>query len=327
VGSIRRRRFLVATNALLLAPFVAAAREGVPLHRIGWLWGAGASALIREIVEDELRQRDWVEGKNIAFEHRIAEGRSDRIQGLAVELVRDNVSAILTSQSNATIAAKRATDEIPIVMVGNGDPVRYGLVTNLARPEANVTGVSFLVNEIAVKLLELLREVHPRLARVAVFVNPTNPGAASYAEAVHAAAERLGLSATLVQVKKPGDFDSAFNSIPQEKIDTLLLAPEGLIMSQRARIVAFANRHGLVVGGNNAVFADAGAVVSYAPPRAEIARRAAGFVDRILRGAKPADLPVEQPTRFEVVVNLRAAKGLGLSVPTSTLIRADRVIE
>lgn len=327
MGLMRRRRFLVASNALLLAPLLGRAKEGERLRRVGWLWGGRASALARRIVEEELRQRGWLEGKNITFEHRIAEGRNDRLQAFAAELVRDDVSVILASQSTATTAAKRATRTIPIVMVGNGDPVRYGLVSNLARPEANVTGVSFLVNELGVKLLELLKEVHPRLAHLAVFVNPSNPGAASYGEAVQAAAGLAGVRTALVRVTKAEEFGAAFESILREKVDTLLLPPEGLIASQRAGIVKFANRHGMVVGGNHAVFANAGAVVSYAPPTVEIARRAAAFVDRILRGAKPADLPVEQPTRFEVVINLQAAKALGLSIPASVLLRADRVIE
>lgn len=321
-----RRRLPGATTALMLG-LAAAATDAAGLNRVGWLWGGRASALVQEIVEDELRQRGWIQGENIEFAHRVGEGRNERLRDFAAELVGQDVSVILTSQSTATIAAKSATKTIPIVMVGNGDPVRYGLVTNLARPEANVTGVSFLVNEIGVKLLELLREANPRLAHVAVLVNPTNPGAATYGEAVQGAAELSGVKATLVPVKSASDFDAAFASILRENADTLLLPPEGLIASQRTRIVEFASRHGLVVGGNHRVFAEAGAVLSYAPPTSEIARRAAVFVDKILRGAKPADLPVEQPTRFEVMVNLPAAEALDLTVPAAILLRADKVIE
>lgn len=322
-----RRRFLISTNALILAPFPVVAKENTKVRRIGWLWGGHASAGAIKAVAHELRQRGWIEGQNILFVHRVAKGRNDPLPEFAAELVREGVSVILTQQSTSTIAAKRATQSIPIVMLGNGDPVGHGLVTNLARPEANVTGVTFLIDEICMKLLELLKEINPRLEHVAAFLNPTNPGAGPYGQAVQTAAQRLGIESMLPEVTTPNDFDAAFESIARANVDTLQLAPGALIRSQRVRILEFANRHGLVVGGNHPVFADAGAVVSYSPRLAEIPGRIAFFIDEILRGAKPADLPVEQPTQFEIVINLKAAKALGLSIPPSVFIRADRVIE
>jgi putative ABC transport system substrate-binding protein len=261
------------------------------------------------------------------FEHRVVEGLNDRLPQFAAELVRLDVSVILTSQSTSTLAAKGATKTIPIVMVGGGDPVRYGLVTNLARPEANVTGVSFLVNEMAVKLVELLKEANPQLSYLAIFINPTNPGAAPYAEAAQAAARLIGVKTLVVQVKKPDDFEAAFDSILREKADTLLLPPEGLIVSQRKRILDFAARHRLVVGGNSRAFVDAGALISYSAQWWVLFRRVGDYVNKILRGAKPADLPVEQPMKFELVINMKAAKALGLTIPPSVLVRSDRIIE
>ncbi|MGB7297694.1 MAG: ABC transporter substrate-binding protein [Burkholderiaceae bacterium] len=321
-----RRRFLIATNALILAPFPVVAKEDAKIHRIGFLWGGRPSPGLKVFV-GELRKRGWIEGENFSFVHRIAEGRYDRLPELAAELVSEEVNVILTQQLPSTIAAKKATQSIPIVMWGNGDPVAYGLVTNLARPEANVTGVTFLVHEICVKLLELLKEINPRLEHVAGFLVTTNPGSVPYLRAMHTAAQRLGVKSTHFEVSTPNDLDAAFESIRKAKVDTLQLGPEALMFSQRVRIMEFANRHGLVVGGNAEVFAKAGAIVSYSPRWAEIPRRAAYFVDKILRGAKPADLPVEQPRQVEVVVNLKAAKALGLTIPPSVLIRADRVIE
>jgi putative ABC transport system substrate-binding protein len=317
---------LILVLGILTLPLSGEAQKG-KVYRIGWLWGGQFSPQVLKIVQDELRKHGWIEGQNIMFEHRVAEGLNDRLPQFAAELVRLDVSVILTSQSASTLAAKEATKTIPIVMVGSGDPVRYGLVTNLARPEANVTGVSFLVNEMAVKLVELLKEANPQLSYLAIFINPTNPGAAPYAEAAQAAARLIGVKTLVVQVKKPDDFEAAFDSILREKADTLLLPPEGLIVSQRKRILDFAVRHRLVVGGNSRAFVDAGALVSYTAQWWVIFRRVGDYVNKILRGAKPADLPVEQPMKFELVINMKTAKALGLTIPPSVLMRSDRIIE
>ena len=317
---------LILVLGCLILP-VSGEAQKEKVHRIGWLWGGQLSTVVLKIVQDGLRELGWIEGQNIIFEHRVAEGLNDRLPQFAAELVRLDVSVILTSESTSTIAAKGATKTIPIVMVGNGDPVRYGLVTNLARPEANVTGVSFLVNDLAVKLVELLKEVNPQLSYIAIFVNPINPGAASYAEAGQAAARLLGVKSLVVQVKKPDEFDASFESILQEKVDTLLLPPEALIVSQRKRILDFAAHHRLVVGGNGRTFADAGALISYIPQFGELFRRIPAFVDKILRGTRPGDLPVEQPMKFELVLNMKTAKTLNLNIPPTVLMRSDRVIE
>jgi putative ABC transport system substrate-binding protein len=317
---------LILVLGILTLPLSGEAQKG-KVYRIGWLWGGQFSPQVLKIVQDELREHGWIEGQNIMFEHRVVEGLNDRLPQFAAELVRLDVSVILTSQSTSTLAAKGATKTIPIVMVGGGDPVRYGLVTNLARPEANVTGVSFLVNEMAVKLVELLKEANPQLSYLAIFINPTNPGAAPYAEAAQAAARLIGVKTLVVQVKKPDDFEAAFDSILREKADTLLLPPEGLIVSQRKRILDFAARHRLVVGGNSRAFVDAGALISYTAQWWVLFRRVGDYVNKILRGAKPADLPVEQPMKFELVINMKAAKALGLTIPPSVLVRSDRIIE
>jgi putative ABC transport system substrate-binding protein len=317
---------LILVLGIFTLPLSGEAQKG-KVYRVGWLWGGQFSPRTLKIVQDGLREHGWIEGQNIIFEHRVAEGIRDHLPQFAAELVRLDASVILTSQGTSTIAAKGATKTIPIVMVGNGDPVRYGLVTNLARPEANVTGVTFLVNEMAVKLVGLLKEANPQLSYIAIFVNPTNPGAASYAEEAQAAARLIGAKTLVVQVKKPDDFEVAFDSILREEADTLLLPPEGLILSQRKRIMDFAARHRLVVGGNSQAFTDVGALVSYNPNYLKLFRRVSAFVDKILSGSKPGDLPVEQPMKFEMVINMKTAKALGLTISPYLLMQSDRVIE
>jgi putative ABC transport system substrate-binding protein len=273
-----------------------------------------------------LRERGWVAGRNLAIEHRAAEGRNERLPQLAGELVQAGVGVIVTSQSPSTLAAKKASATIPIVMLGNGDPVRYGLVTNLARPEANVTGTSFLVNEISLKLIELLKETSPRTERLAVFVNPTNPGAAPLVADVNAAAPRLGLRARPVEVNTIDELDRALAALARDPVDAILLAPESFIASQRRRMIDFATANRWPVICPARAYAEAGALISYAPDASVLYRQTASYVDKLLRGAKPGDLPVEQPSRFELVINLKTAKTLGLTIPSSVLIRADHAI-
>ena len=325
---MERRTFLgVITGGLLAAPLAAGAQPGVQAPRIGFLWGGTPpQSLLREF-EDALRERGWVSGLNIIIEHRAAEGRTERLPQLAAELVQARVSVMVTSQSPATQAAKNASGTIPIVMLGTGDPVRYGLVTSLARPEGNVTGLSFLVNEIGIKLIELLKEAVPKAERVAVFVNPTNPGAAPFLADLTSAAQRLGIRVRPVEANTIDELDRALTVLAGELVNAVFLAPESFIFSQRQRIIRFAMVHRWPAVGPGEAYVEAGGLMSYAVNSSALYREAAVYVDKILRGAKPADLPIEQPTTFELVINLKTAKVLGLTIPPSLLQRADQVIE
>ena len=241
---MERRAFLaLATGGLLAAPAVAPAQPAAQAPRIGFLWGGTLNpSLLREF-EDALRARGWVSGWNITIEHRAAEGRSERLPQLAAELVQARVSVILTSYSPSTQAAKKASGTIPIVMLGNGDPVRYGLVTNLARPEGNVTGLSVLVNEVSIKLIELLKEAAPKTERVAVFVNQTNPGAAPFLADLMSAAPRLGIKVRPVEANTIDELDRALTALTRESVNAVFLGPEAFILSQRQRIIEFAMVH------------------------------------------------------------------------------------
>jgi putative ABC transport system substrate-binding protein len=324
---MERRTFIgVLAGGLLTAPAVAPAQPAARAPRIGFLWGGTPNPSLREF-EDALRERGWVSGRNIIIEHRAAEGRSERLPQLAAELVQARVSVMLTAQSPATQAAKKASGTIPIVMLGNGDPVRYGLVTNLARPESNVTGLSFLVNEVSIKLIELLKEVIPKTERVAVFVNPTNPGAAPFLADLTSVAPQLGIKVRPVEVNTIDELDRALTALTREPVNAVFLVPESFIFSQRQRIIEFAMVHRWPAAGPLRAYVEAGGLMSYGPHNPTLFRQAAVYVDKLLRGAKPADLPVEQPTKFELVINLKTAKTLGLTIPPSVLVRADEVIQ
>jgi putative ABC transport system substrate-binding protein len=326
---LSRHATLAALLAIgpLTAAAVAPAQPAAQAPRIGFLWGGPPTpSLLREF-EDALRERGWVSGRNITIEHRAAEGRSERLPQLAAELVQARVSVMVTSQSPATQAAKKASGTIPIVMLGNGDPVRYGLVTNLARPEGNVTGLSFLVNEVSIKLIELLKEAIPKTERVAVFVNQTNPGAAPFLADLTSVAPRLGIKVRPVEVNTIDELDRALTALSREPVNAVFLVPESFIGSQRQRIIEFAMVHRWPAVGPARAYVEAGGLMSYAPHLPTLFRQAAVYVDKLLRGAKPADLPVEQPTKFELVINLKTAKILGVTVPPSVLVRADHVIE
>jgi putative ABC transport system substrate-binding protein len=325
---MNRRAFLsVLSGSLLAAPLAAEGQPAAQAPRIGFLWGGTPTPSLLGEFEDALRERGWVSGRNITIEHRAAEGRSERLPQLAAELVQARVSVMLTNQSPATQAAKKASGTIPIVMLGNGDPVRYGLVTNLARPEANVTGLSFLVNEVSIKLIELLKEASPKIERVAVFVNQTNPGAESLLADVTSVAPRLGIKVRPVGVNTIDELDRALTALTSEPVNAVYLVPESFIFSQRQRIIEFAMVRRWPVVGPGRGYPEAGGLMSYAPHASTLFRQAAVYVDKLLRGAKPADLPVEQPTKFELVINLKTAKALGLTIPPSLLQRADQVIE
>ncbi len=274
-----------------------------------------------------LREFGYIEGRTIHVEYRWAEGRFDRLPGLAADLVRANVDIIMALAIPAALAAEGATTTIPTVMVGVTQPVESGLVASLARPGGNITGLSSFSAEVSAKRFELLKELVPGLNRVAVLWNPANAGKAADWREVQAAARVLGVTLQSREVRGPDEFDRAFNVISKDRPDALFAVGDPLILQQRSQIVAFAARNHLPAIYEHRVYADAGGLVTYGPAFLELYRRAAAYVDKILRGAKPADLPVELPTKFELVVNLKTARALGLAIPPSLLLRADQVIE
>jgi putative ABC transport system substrate-binding protein len=274
-----------------------------------------------------LRDLGWVEGQNIVIEDRWADGRTDQLPALAAELVRLKVDVIATRSWPAAVAAKQATTTIPIVIAGAGDPVGTGLVRSLAQPGGNITGLGDLATELSAKRLELLKETVPRLARVAVLWNAADGGMSLRFRAIQSAARTLGATVRPLGVQEPGDFDQAFAAIVQERPDALLVIVDLLTFSNRQRIIEFAAQHRVPTMYEVRGFVNAGGLISYGPIADDVERRAAAYVDKILRGARPAQLPVEQPTRFELAVNLKTAIAIGLAVPQSILIRADQVIQ
>jgi putative ABC transport system substrate-binding protein len=275
-----------------------------------------------------LRDHGYVEGANILIETRFADGKFERLPALAAELVRLDVDVIAAVVTQASLAAKAATQTIPIVMLAVGDPVGSGLVTNIARPDANITGTSAMNPEVVGKPLELLRDIIPQLSRVAVLWNPAN---ATFQNQLLREAERaagaLGLQLRKFEVRKPEELDSAFAAIAAEKIGALLVLPDASMLQYSERTVELAAKHRLVAvyGLKNDVLS--GGLMSYGPDMPSQYQRGAGYVDKILKGAKPRDLPIQQPTKFELIINLKTAKALGVGIPLPLLGRADEVIE
>ena len=325
-----RAAALISIVALLLTPLTADAQQAGRSPRIGWLSFAIGSPTGMELVgafRQGLREHGWVEGQNIVIEYRSAEGRAERFPDLAAELVRLQVDVLVASGEPAILALKRATTTIPIVMAISADPVGTGLVASLARPGGNVTGLSILAKEVAGKRLELLKEVVPRASRVAVLWNAAYPGKALELRETQSAAQVLGVSLRPVEVRAPADLPAAFSAIVSAKPDALITFSDPLTNIHQTQIVEFAVRNRLPMISEVRLWADGGGLMTYGPSMADMFRRAAAYVDKILKGAKPAHLPVEQPTKFDLVVNLKAAKALGLAIPPSILLRADQVIE
>jgi putative ABC transport system substrate-binding protein len=275
-----------------------------------------------------MRELGWVEGQNIAIEYRFAEGRLDRLPDLAAELVRLKVDVILATSTPPALAAKNATSTIPIVMGTSADPVGSGLVASLARPGGNVTGLSFSVGlEVVGKELELLNETVPNARRVAVLSNPANPGNVRALETVKTRARALGVQLQILEARGPDEFEAAFAAMARERAQALLVVPDAVFGFHRAPLQALAAKSRLPTMYGLREHAEAGGLMSYAVDLRDSMRRSATYVDKILKGAKPADLPIEQPTQFELVINLKTAKALGLTIPPSVLVRADQVIE
>jgi putative ABC transport system substrate-binding protein len=279
-----------------------------------------------EAFRQGLRELGYVEGKNILTEHRYAEGKLDRLPALADELVRFQVHIIVTAGSSSTRAAKRATATIPIVMAFDDDPVGSGFAASLARPGANITGSSTLSPEIRAKQLELLKEIVPKLSRVGVLGDVTRPGIPQALREINLAADALRVHIQFLEVRDPKDIETAFRAVSKEQADAVLVLPSPITFSHRRRVIAFAEQGRLPAMFSFPEFVEDGGLMSYGANIADLYRRAATYVDKILKGAKPADLPVEQPTKFELVINLKTAKQIGLTIPPNVLARADKVI-
>ena len=321
---------LVLAVVILATSLAADAQPTGKVYRIAYLGGASAAVSVRsvEAFRDGLRELGWVEGQNIVIDYRHAEGRFDRLPALAAELVRLKPDVIAAGPTPPAVAARNATATIPIVMMGVGDPVEVGLVASLARPGGNVTGTSFAFGmELYGKDLELLREAIPKLRRVAVLWNPANPAQARAVNNVKTAAQSLGVQLQLLEARGPDEFDSAFAAMAKERADALLVVPDAMFNANRARLAELAAKNRLPSMHGVRETVESGSLMSYGPSIDAVWRRSASFVDKILKGAKPGDLPVEQPTKFELVINLKTAKALGLTIPQSLLLRADEVIE
>jgi len=314
-------------SAFLLAlSFSAQAQQPAKIPRIGYLTQGAHSASSPDLkaFREGLRQLDYVEGQNIIIEYRYAESRTERFPDLVADLVRLKVDVIVASGTQANLAAKKATGAIPIVMANSDDPLGSGLVESLARPGGNVTGFSSMGQELGGKRLELFRETFPKVRRLAVLWHTTaNPAFRK----TQTAAQTLGFEILSLEVRGPEDFDMAFAMVTRERSDGLFTVTAAFMTSNRKRIVEFAAKSRLPAMYHNEQFVEDGGLMSYATSIRDLHRRAATYVDKILKGAKPADLPVEQPTKFEFVLNLKTAKQIGVTIPQSVLYRADKVIK
>jgi putative ABC transport system substrate-binding protein len=308
---------------------IAEAQQGKKIHRIGYLGATFpvATAARVEAFRQGLKELGYIEGKNIASEYRWAEGKFDRLPHLAAELVRLKVDVIVTGGPAGTRPAREATATIPIVMAFDNDPVGSGFVASLARPGGNITGLSILSPEISGKRLELLREIVPRLSRVAVLGNSTEPGNAQVLRETELAAGAFGVQLQYLDVLAPKDIESAFQAASKGRADAVLVLANPVTISQRKQIAELAVKNRLPAIYPWPEFVEDGGLMTYGASITDLFRRAATYVDKILKGAKPADLPVEQPTKFELIINLKAAKQIGLTIPQSVLYRADKVIK
>jgi putative tryptophan/tyrosine transport system substrate-binding protein len=327
-----KTRFLSILVAwvFLAVAVVGEAQQPKKVPRIGILHGASASSVAArtEVFREGLRELGYVEGKNIVIEWRYAEGKADRLPGLAAELVGLKVDIIVTTGPIVTRAAKETTSTIPIVMTNEGDPVGTGFVASLARPGGNITGLSSLAPELGGKRLELLKEIIPQLSRVAVFGTSTLPDNAQRLKEVELAAKAFGVKLQYLDVLGPKDIETTFRAAVKGRADAILWQVAGGVANpHRTEILELAVKSRLPAIYHNSAYVDAGGLMTYSASVTDLDRRAATYVDRILKGAKPADLPVEQPKKFELIINLKAAKQIGLTIPPNVLVRADKVIK
>jgi putative ABC transport system substrate-binding protein len=327
---MKRRDFIALLGGATAAAWAPAAGAQVPpkIPRIGYIAGGGGSMAERMVaaLRQGLSELGYIDGQTIIVEFRSAEGRSERIPELVSELVGLRVDVLVAASSPGALAAKKATSTIPIVMVAT-DPIGLGLVASLARPGGNVTGLSYFNEAILAKRLEMLVEFVPGLARVAVLRNPTVAAHATFWAETAAAANKLGVALQALDVREPDDFEAAFVAAVRGNAQALIALDDGLTIANRPRIVALAASSRLPAMYGLREFPDEGGLISYGPNFADLTRRSANYVDKILKGAKPSDLPVEQPTKIDLVINRKTANALGLTLPPTLLARADDVIE
>jgi putative ABC transport system substrate-binding protein len=326
---MERRAFLAGAATLFAAPLAAEVQPAGKVARIGFLSPASSTTAphVVEAFRQGLRDLGYVEGQNIVVEYRYANGKAEALPDLAAELVSLKVDVIVASGTPGPLAAKSATKTIPIVMASAGDPVRTGLVASLARPGGNVTGLSTLTPDLGGKRLQLVKELLPGVSRVAVLWNAANPYTVLLVREIEAAARTLRVQIQSLEVRVPDDFQNVLPTAISGGAGALVVVDDPLTVSSRTRIVSFAAQHRLPAMYGFREFAEAGGLMTFGANLADLYRRAPVYVDKILKGAKPADLPVEQPTKFDLVINLKTAKALGLTVPPSLLARADQVIE
>ena len=327
---ITRREVLLAIATTLLAmPLPGETQNARKIYQVGYLGNSSAS-LEPDLVEafrQGMRELGYIEGKNLVIEFRWAEGRYDRFASLVTDLIHLPVDVIVTAGTPGTLAAKNATKTIPLVIAVSGDAVGSGLIESLARPGGNVTGLTTMVPELEGKRLELLLEILPKLARITVLKNDANPLMAILFRQTAAAAKSSGVALEAVDIRAGDDFVKAFASIAKARPDAIIVLADRFLLAERERILTFTAQQRLAAMYPYREFVERGGLISYSPNYAESFRSAARYVDKILKGAKPADLPVEQPTKFELVVNMKTAKTLGIKIPNSILVRADKVIE
>ena len=328
--AIGRRAFLTLTTASLLVPArKAAAQTAAKVHRVGFL-GNSTQSLEANLVgpfREGLRERGYIEGRDLIVEYRWAEGQYERFPALVQELIVLKVDVIVTAGTPAALAVKRATTRIPVVMLAVGDPVGSGLVASLGHPGGNLTGLVAIAPDLEGKRLELLKEIVPRLSAVAFLTNPTNRLHVTSEKQVREAARALHLRVEFFPVRTEAEFDRAFQTIAAWRPGALVMLADRVFLHNRARIVEFTERSRLPAVYAYSELVEAGGLMSFGPSYPGMHRRAAYYVDRILKGTRPADLPMEQPSKFELIVNLKAARSLGLTIPQPVLLRADQVLE
>jgi putative ABC transport system substrate-binding protein len=323
---MKRRDFIAATAALLVSPRPLRA-EGPP-RRVGYLDPVFKNLPLFKVWQDSLRDHGWIEGKNLIVDYRSAEGRAERLSALAAELVALKPDLLVSPSPQVALALKSATATIPIVFVAVYDPVAIGLVQSLSRPGGNITGLAtYVPGNFVAKRIEILRELVPSASKIAILANPGNPmNRLIIAEEIPRTARELGVALPIVEATTAEELDIAFAAAAAQRADAIIVLGDTLTVVEAPRVVALAAKHHLPAIHFFRRFADGGLIV-YGPDLADLFRRAGGYVDKILKGAKPSDLPVEQPTKFEFVINMKTAKALGLTVPTPLLLRADEVIE
>jgi putative ABC transport system substrate-binding protein len=327
---LKRREFMTILGGAAVAwPRAAHAQQPSKIPCIGFL-GNSTAVLEANLIgpfRERLRELGYEEGRNVAIEYRWAEGDYDRFPALAAELLAVKVDVIVTAGTPASLAVKKATSTVPLVMVAVGDPVGSGLVPSLAQPAGNITGLSSIAPDLEGKRMELLREVVPKLSHVACFLNPLNPFHTVSMRQAHVAAQTLGIKLQGLEVRASGDLDGAFAMIVKEKPDAVLILADRVFLHNRERMMDFATQHRLPSVNAYRELVEVGGLMSYGPSYEDMHRRAADYTDKILKGTKAGDLPIEQPTKFTLTINLKAAKTLGLDVPPMLAARADEVIE